>query len=81
MLPNISAGSVMQDTSSLAIHTDILFLLHTMACLYDLKMCDTDYVTDLTFRYSLLSDILSGDKPRRNKRFSLYIKSVYFHSF
>jgi len=44
--------------------------MHT--CLYDTKMCDTDYITDSTFQLSVLSDILSCDKPCRNNGFSPY---------
>ena len=42
-------------------------ILHYDSVMIDLKMCDTDYryVTDLIFRHSRLSDILSCDKPCR----------------
>ena len=56
------------------------FLLHTTECLYDLKMCDTDYryVTDSIFRHSRLSDILSCDKPCRINWFWLYMQIPSF---
>jgi len=54
----------------------IIFLLHTATCLCNLQMCDTDYryVTDSIFRHSVLSDILSCDKPCRINEFWLYVR-------